>query len=328
MGLHLMTPTFFVTRQIPQAGLAHLAQAGTVRVNPHDRQLSTEELITLGGEAAGWITMLTDVISEALLERCPQLRAIANYAVGFNNIDIAACTRRRIGVSNTPEVLTDATAELTWALILACARRVVEADGWLRRGLWRGWQPLEFLGTQITGQVLGLIGAGRIAMRVAEMSRGFHMPIQYTARHPNPDLEKRLAARRVPLEELLAQADVISIHVPLTESTRHLLGSGQLRLLKPSAILINTARGPVVDEAALLEALRQRSFGAAGLDVYENEPRLTPGLAELPNVVLLPHLGSATTETRTRMALLAAKNLIAMVQGRRPPNPLNSQLWP
>ena len=323
-----MPPIFLITRRIPQPGIERLSQAGRVLINPHDRPLTPEELVLLGRDADGWVTMLTDRVAADILAPCARLRGIANYAVGFDHIDLAACTRKHVGVSNTPDVLTDATAEIAWALLLACARRVVEADAFLRSGRWRGWQPLEFLGTLVTGKTLGILGAGRIGMRVARIAQGFNMRILYTARHAKALWEKDLGARAVSLDELLCESDFISLHLPLTEETRQIIGAAELRRMKPTAVLINTARGPLLDETALVAALREKRLGAAGLDVYEREPQVAAGLAQLDNVVLLPHLGSATRETRTRMALLAAENLIAMVQGRRPPNPLNPQLWP
>ncbi len=322
-----MAHHFFITRAIPHDAIALLTQHGNVTVNPHDRVLNPEELMEMGRSCDGWLTMLTDVISKPVLEACTNLRGISNYAVGFNNIDIATCTARGIGTANTPDVLTEATAELAWALILACCRRVVEADVCVRRGAWRGWAPMEFLGTGVTGKTLGIVGAGRIGTRVAEMSRGFIMPVVYSGRRRNQPLETSLGATYLPLHDLLAQADIISLHPPLTNETRHLIGPAEFARMKPSAILINTGRGPLIDETALVEALRHRQIAAAGLDVFEHEPRITPGLTDFANVVLLPHIGSATVETRTRMAVIAAENLLAMVDGRCPAHPLNPQIY-
>lgn len=322
-----MAHQFLVTRKIPQAGLEALKAAGEVIVNEKDRNLTPTELLELGQHADGWLTMLTDHIDSAMIEACPKLRGIANYAVGFNNIDIAACTRHTIGVSNTPDVLTDATAEVAFALILATARRVVEADAFLRTGRWIGWEPMQFLGTQICRQTLGIIGAGRIGTRVAEMATGFHMRILYTARNRKPELEQSTGAMYAPLTDILRQADFISLHAPLTAETRHLIGAQQLQLMQPGAIVINTARGPLIDEMALLRALREKRIRAAGLDVFEHEPKVATELMELKNVILLPHIGSGTEETRTRMAVMAAHNVIAMVEGRRPDNPVNSEIW-
>ena len=324
---HTVSHRFLVTRRIPQAGLDCLKAAGGVIVNPHDRNLTGRELLKMGRDADGWLTMLTDRIDLELIQACPKLRGIANYAVGFNNIDISYCTSHKIGVSNTPDVLTDATAEIAFALILSAARRLVEADVFLRSGRWAGWEPMQFLGADTCGRTLGIVGPGRIGSRVAEMAAGFRMRILYTARNRKPELERSTGAVYCALDELLRQSDFVSLHAPLTTETRHLIGAEQLRLMKPGAILINTARGPLIDEAALLRALKEKRLRAAGLDVFENEPKVTPGLTELKNMVLLPHIGSGTEETRSRMAVVAAENLIAMVEGRRPANAVNPAVW-
>ena len=322
-----MAYKFLVTRLIPQAGMDILRAAGEVVVNEQDRKLTGAEVLEMGKDCDGWLTMLTDIIDGALIRQCPKLRGIANYAVGYNNIDISTCTQVKIGVSNTPDVLTNATAETAFALILCTARRLVEADGFLRSGQWTGWAPLQFLSTDICNQTLGIIGAGRIGSRVAEMAAGFNMQILYTGRSPKPELERRTKAVFTPLPQLLREADFISLHAPLTAETRHLIGAAQLRMIKPGAILINTARGALIDEAALVEALREKRIRGAGLDVFENEPDITPGLRELNNVVLLPHIGSATETTRSRMAVMAAEDLIAMAAGRRPANAVNAEVW-
>jgi glyoxylate reductase len=233
-------------------------------------------------------------------------------------------------VTNTPGVLTDATAEIAWTLLMMAARRGGEAERLVRGGTWAGWEPLQMLGVDVVGRTLGIVGAGRIGTRMARMAAGFDMRVIYNHRRPNKemdDLGGAGGARRVPLEELLREADFISLHVPLSDATRHLIGRKELALMKPTAVLINTARGPVVDEEALVEALREKRLFAAGLDVYEREPALHPGLFELENVVLLPHIGSATVSTRNRMAQMAAENLIAMLAGRKPATPVNPELW-
>jgi glyoxylate reductase len=322
-----MSPKFFITRLIPSVGIERLKNVGEVFINPHDRELVPSELIAMGHDSDGWLTMLTDAISSEVLQACPKLRAVSNLAVGINNIDVAACTARKVGVSNTPGVLTDATAELTWALLMAVARRIVEADTYVRSGKWNSWGPMLFSGVGITGKTLGIIGAGRIGSRVAEMARGFSMNILYFSRRPNGELEQKCSARRVELNELLARSDFISLHTPLTDQTRHMISAAQFSLMQPHAILINVGRGPLIDEAALLAALKEKRIRAAGLDVYEFEPRITPGLTDLDNVVVLPHIGSATEETRNRMAAMAADDLIAMVAGKRPKNPVNPELW-
>lgn len=323
-----MAGEVLVTRRVPEKGLAVLRAAGlSVTVSPHGRPLTVAELHAQAAGCDGLLTMLTDRVDAALLAAAPRIRAVSNFAVGTNNVDVAACTARRVGVANTPGVLTDATAEIAFALVLACARRLDEGERLVRSGSWEGWEPLQLLGVGVVGKTLGLIGPGRIAARVARMARGFDMQLLYCGRSARPEWERDLAARRVDLDTLLAQADFVSLHCPLTDDTRHLIGSRELALMKPTAVLINTARGPVVDEAALVTALRTRRIFAAGLDVYEHEPTLAPGLTELENVVLLPHVGSATVETRDRMSVMAAENLVAMLAGRRPTHAVNGELW-
>jgi glyoxylate reductase len=251
---------------------------------------------------------------------------IANFGVGYNNIDVEAATARGIMVSNTPDVLTDATADLAMALILSIGRRIVEADRHTRDGKFRFWAPFYFLGHEVSGKTLGIIGLGRIGRAVAQRAAGFKMNIIYYNRRPiAPEQADRLGVQYAPLNDLLETADFISLHMPLTPETHHMIGASELARMKPSAYLINTARGPVVDETALVEALQQGRLAGAGLDVYEYEPALTPGLVELPNVVLLPHVGSATLETRRRMAELAVDNLLIGLTGQVPPNCINAR---
>ena len=317
----------YVTRRIPQPGLDLLAEnCSQVDVNPDDRVLGRDELLAAVRGRDAVLCLLTDTIDAEVLDAARGCKIFANYAVGYNNIDVAAATERGIAVTNTPGVLTDATADLTWALIFAVARRVVEGDAFTRAGKFKGWSPMLFLGADISGKTLGIVGAGRIGTAVALRARGFRMRVLYFSRSQNEALEQAVGAERVELDELLRQADFVSIHVDLNPTTHHLIGRRELALMKPTAFLINASRGPVVDEAALVEALRERRIAGAGLDVYENEPELAPGLAELPNAVLLPHLGSATTGTRTRMAILAATNIVAMLRGERPPNIVNPEV--
>jgi glyoxylate reductase len=316
-----------VTRPIPETAVAGLREAGhEVRVSPHERPLWPQELLAAAENAEGLITMLTDKIDGVFLDARPTIKAIANYAVGHNNIDVVACTARKVGVSNCPDILTDATAETAWTLLLAAARRAGESERFLRTRQWNGWGPLQFVGVPVLGKTLGIIGAGRIGARVAQMSRGFKMRLLYHNRKPSSHMES-LGAVLAPLAELLREADFISIHVPLTAETRHLIGAKELASMKPTAVLINTARGPVIEEAALAEALLKKRIFAAGLDVYEEEPKVNPTLYELENAVLLPHIGSATTTARANLAALATENLIAMLAGKRPPTPLNPELW-
>jgi glyoxylate reductase len=313
-----------ITRRVPSPAVEVLRQAGVqVDLVDQDDPPDRATLMTRVVGASGLVTMLSERVDGELLDAAgPSLRVVANFAVGFDNIDLAACKQRGVRVTNTPGVLTDATADLAWTLILSAARRVVEGDQLVRSGRWTGWTPMQFLGLQLSGATLALIGAGRIGTAVGLRSMGFGMRVLYADERPNEELEKRVAARRVSVAEALAGGDVISLHVPLVPATRHLIGAAQLATMKPHAILINTARGPVVDEAALVTALRSGQIGAAGFDVYEQEPRLSPGLAELPNVVVLPHLGSATTATRQKMSQMVAEDVLAVLQGREPANPI------
>jgi glyoxylate reductase len=267
--------------------------------------------------------MSEKVDAEFLDAAGPALRVVANFAVGYDNIDLAACTARGVRATNTPGVLTDATADIAWTLILACARHAIVGDRLVRSGQWRGWAPTQLLGLQLAGATLGVVGAGRIGTAVARRGLGFGMQVVYYARREMPEIERVADARRVELAALLSSSDVVSLHVPLTPRTKHLIDRPQLDLMKRTAVLINTARGPVVNEAALVEALRERRLAGAGFDVYEHEPRLTPGLAALDNVVVLPHLGSGTVATREKMSRMTAENIIAVLEGRQPPNPLN-----
>jgi lactate dehydrogenase-like 2-hydroxyacid dehydrogenase len=291
-----------------------------VEVNPHDRVLARKELLPAVVGRDGVLCLLTDRIDAEVLDAAKGCKVFANCAVGYDNVDVPAATARGIAITNTPGVLTDATADLTWALIFAVARRIVEGDRYVRGGEFKGWAPMLLLGGDITGQTLGIVGAGRIGQAVARRSVGFQMKVLYTDPSARQELEREVGARRVELDELLRESDFVSLHTPLVTETRHLIGRRELSLMKPTAYLINAARGPIVDEEALVEALRDKRIAGAGLDVYENEPALAPGLADLPNVVLLPHLGSASTQTRTRMATMAAENLLAVLEGRIPPN--------
>jgi lactate dehydrogenase-like 2-hydroxyacid dehydrogenase len=317
----------FVTRQIPPAGIDLLnLHCGRVDVNPDDRTLSKKELIEAVQGKDGFICLITDILDRELLEAVKGVKIISNFGAGFDHIDLAAATRLSILVTNTPGVLTGATADLTWALIFAVSRRIVEADRFTRMGLFREWHPMLFLGGEISGRTLGIIGAGRIGSAVALKSRGFEMPVLYHDSKLNPELESATGARFVALDDLLRESDVVSLHVPLTSGTRRLIGGRELNLMKKTAVLINTSRGPVVDETALVRALQSGRIAGAGLDVYEHEPKLAPGLAGLENVVLLPHLGSATVETRTRMSLMAAENLISGLSGELPVHLVNKEV--
>jgi glyoxylate reductase len=314
----------FVTARLPGDVMAKIEQEHSIEAHCEDRPIGRDELLAGMKGKEGLLCTITDRIDQEILDHAPGLRAIANNGVGFDHIDIEAATRRGIPVSNTPGVLTDSTADLTFALILAVARRVVEGDKLTRSGKFKFWAPFYFLGQDVSGKTLGIVGFGRIGRAVAKRAGGFDMKVLYYSRNPpQKDEDKRLGVCHTPLDALLKESDFVSLHVPLRPETRHLISKRELSLMKSSACLINTARGPIVDEKSLVEALRQGQIGAAGLDVYENEPELSPGLTELDNVVLMPHSGSATIETRTRMSVMAADNLLAALRGQRPPNCLN-----
>ncbi len=318
----------YITRQMPEAGVRVLTDAGyTVKVNKLDRPLSRDELLTEVQDAEAVITLLTDRVDSEVFDVAGHAKGFANYAVGYDNMDVAEATKRGIPLTNTPGVLTDATADMAWALLFSIARRVVESDAFMRAGKWRGWGPLQFIGGDISGKTLGIVGAGRIGSTMALKSRGFGMTVLYADDRTNEVLESEIGADRVSLDRLLAESDYVSVHVPLLDSTRHLIDGEALARMKPSAYLINTARGPVIDEIALVTALRDGVIAGAGLDVYESEPIAAPGLAQLDNVVMTPHIASATRETRDAMATMAAHNAIAMVEGRRPETCINPEVY-
>ncbi len=295
-------------------------------VTSHDTELpmSREKILESVAGKDGLLCMITDKVDPVLLDRGSNLKVIANYGVGYDHINVPAASERGIPVSNTPGVLTDATADLAMALILGVGRRIVEGDAKTRRGDFKFWSPMHFLGREITGKTLGLIGLGRIGKAVAKRALGFDMRIVYYSRHRlSPEDEDRLGVSYRSLSDLLGEADYVSLHVSLSDDTRYLIGEKELDQMKSSAFLINTSRGPVVDESSLVAALKARRIAGAGLDVYEKEPKLSPGLADRENAILLPHVGSATIDTRTRMAELAVDNLLAGLAGQRPPNCLN-----
>jgi lactate dehydrogenase-like 2-hydroxyacid dehydrogenase len=313
-----------VTVRVPGAAADLLQAAAEVWISPHDRVLTAAELHAAAADTDGVVVSLGNRIDDAFLDAAgSQLRVVANIGVGYDNVDVAACAARGVVVTNTPGVLTEATADLAFALLLMATRRLGEAERLVRaRRPWRF--GLDFmLGTGITGKTLGIVGLGQIGAAVARRGRAAGMEIVYTGRRPVPDrLEQELEAQFLPLQELLATADVVSVHTPLTEETRGLIDATALARMKPTAFLVNTSRGPVVDESALARALRDGTIAGAGLDVFEHEPDVHPELLELENVVLLPHLGSATVETRTAMAVLAARNALAVVLGETPLTPV------
>jgi len=285
-----------------------------------------EEFARRLNDKEGLLCLLTERVGEDVLRAAPRLRIVANVAVGYDNVDIQACTKRGVVVTNTPGVLDETTADFAFALLLAAARRLIEADQYVRAGNWQGWNFDLFSGTDVWGKTIGIIGFGRIGQAVARRAAGFGMKVLYHSRkRVAENIEKELHAEHRSLDMLLAEADFVTLHVPLTVDTRQLIDAPKLFRMKPTAFLINTSRGPVVDEAALVHALEAKKIAGAGLDVFEQEPFVHPGLKR-PNVVLAPHLGSASTETRARMALLAAQNTVAFFQGQRPPNMLNPEV--
>jgi len=321
-------PRVFVTRQLPGEALGRLSNHAELRVWEDELPPPREALLAGAREADGLITLLTDRVDAPLLEAAPSVRAVSNVAVGYDNIDVAACTARRVAVGNTPGVLTETTADFTFALLMGLARRVAEADAYVRAGKWRTWSPTLLLGADVHGTTLGIAGLGQIGAAVARRARGFGMRVLYVNRRARPELEAELGLWRVDKATLLAQSDFLSLHVPLTPETRHWLSRSELAAMKPGAMLINTARGTVVDQAALAEALARGHLGGAALDVTEPEPLpLDSPLLKLPNVLIAPHIASASHATRGRMASMAVDNLLAALDGRRPPHCVNPELF-
>lgn len=318
-----MNKNIFISQKIPASAENILKQAGfSVKTNKEDRMLSREELLTGLKKADAAICLLSDKIDAAMLAELPRCKVIANYAVGFNNIDIETAKSKGIIITNTPDVLTDATADLTLALILAAARHIVAGDAFMRGGQFKGWKPFLFLGKQLSTSYVGIVGAGRIGVAVAERVHAFGAKLLYFSNNPNKKMEKRFGAKRVTLNELLENSDIVSLHAPLTPNSRHLLNKNNLTFLKNDAILINTARGELVDEPALIKLLKKRKSMVAGFDVYYGEPNINPELLTLPNVVLSPHTGSATRTAREQMAEIAAINIVNVLNGGKPLTPV------
>ena len=316
----MAAPLLYISRLLPDPVMAAARRQFQLLNDPRDASPSWDAVKTGLREADAAICTLTDRVDASILAEATRLKILANYAVGYNNIDLAAATARGIVVTNTPDVLTDSTADLTWALLLAVARRVAECDAYVRSGDWSGWAPTQMLGTDVAGKTLGIVGMGRIGQAVAQRATGFNMRIRYTSRTATvlEQLPSQWESRALP--ELLRESDFVSLHVPLNNATHHLIGAPQFALMKPTAFLINTARGPVIDETALVDALLQRRLAGAGLDVFEQEPAFHPSLRELRQVVLLPHLGSATQATRVRMGMICLENIAAVVAGKPAPN--------
>jgi lactate dehydrogenase-like 2-hydroxyacid dehydrogenase len=317
----------FVTRKIPEPGLNLLRKIHDIKIYPHDKVPNKDEIIRNLKGKDGLLCLLSDPIDKDVINSEPNLKMIASYAVGYDNIDVIAATKRGIPVSNTPDVLTDATAEMAWALLFSVARRIVEGDNYTRQDKYRGWGPMLMLGKDVTNKTLGIIGAGRIGTAFALKSKGFDMKVIYFSSHRNKILERNLNAKKVELSELLKKSDFVSLHVPLTNKTHHLISENELKMMKETAILINTSRGPIINEKVLFKALKDKWIFGAGLDVYEHEPDITQGLKKLDNIVLQPHSASATIESRTKMSIMAAENMIAGLKGEIPPNCINREVF-
>lgn len=318
----------YVTRPIMEEGIQLLREHFDVTVQPEERDLSREEFLAAIQGYDGVLSMLTNKIDESVFQAAPTVKVFANYAVGFNNIDVDMATEYGVAITNTPDVLTEATAEMAWALLFAAARHVAASDRFTREGRFDAWDPMGFLGQPVSGKKLGIIGAGRIGQAFARMAKGFGMELFYNSPSRKKDFEEETGAVYEDLYRMLPKVDYLAIHCPYSLSTHHLVGEQELALLQPHAILVNTARGAIIDEAALLAALKERRLYAAGLDVYEKEPALTPGLTDLDNVVLCSHIGSATYESRRKMSLLAAGSIVdILVHGKAPANCLNKEVF-
>jgi glyoxylate reductase len=319
-------PRIYVTHALFEAPRAQLSAHFDAQFWPGPGRPAPEELQRAVADADGLVCMLTDRIDEALVAAATRLRIVANVAVGYDNLDLPALSRRKIAATNTPGVLDETTADLAWALLMAVARRIVEADAFARSGKWVMWDLDQFCGADVWGKTLGVVGFGRIGQAVARRAQGFRMRVIYTSGHRVPaEIEKGLGAEYRTLDALLAESDFISLHTPLNDATRHMISASQFAAMKPTAYIVNTSRGPVIDEAALIAALATGRIAGAALDVYEREPEIPDGLRR-PNVVMTPHIGSASIETRTKMAMIAVENIIAFFAGSRPPTILNPEV--
>ena len=317
----------YVTRMIPQESIDELRKHFDVDVNLEDRGLTKAELKEKAKGRDALISLITDTIDGELLDAVgPQCKIVANYAVGINNFNVEAATKRGVILTNTPGVLDDATATHTFALLLATARRLPEADRFVRDGKWKGWSPMFFIGMDVDRRTLGIAGMGRIGANVARKAKGFDMKIIYSDVHPNPQAEKEIGARYVDKETLFKESDFLTLHVPLMPETHHYIGEKELSLMKKTAVLINASRGPVVDEKALFKALEEKRIWGAGLDVFENESEIVPGLTKLDNVVVVPHIASATMETRINMGKIAVNNVIKVLSGQPPDTCVNPEV--
>lgn len=320
----------FVSRQLPGNALDALTPSGhEIAISEFDRPLTSEEFLQGAKGADAVLSLLTDKINGDVIDAIgPQLKLISNYAVGFDNINLQEATDKGVVIANTPsDEVNEAVAQHTWALTLALARRVVEADESTRRGSYRGWEPATFLGISLKGKTLGIIGLGRIGSMVAQMARGFDLEVLYQKRSPDPEVEKELGVKFANLDELLQSSDIISLHLPLTDETRHLINRDTLNQVKKGALLVNTARGAIIHEQALVDALRKGLLGGAALDVYDNEPNINPELISMGNVILTPHIASATVEARNKMGEQAVSAILATLANKKPDNLVNPEVW-
>lgn len=314
----------YVTRMIPEENIAELRKHFEVEVNPDDRALSKAELKEKIKGRDAIITLLTDAVDGEVLDAAgPQLKIVANYAVGFNNLDLNAGTERGVIMTNTPGVLDEATATHTFTLLLATARRIAEADKFVRDGKWKGWAPMFFIGLDVDRKTLGVAGLGRIGQNVARKGRAFDMKIIYNDVQPNVEFEQETGATFVDKETLMRESDFLTLHLPLLADTKHYIGEKELKLMKKTAVLINASRGPIVDEVALAKALQEKEIWGAGLDVFENEPEIAPGMVEMDNIIIVPHIASATMETRLKMGDIAVGNIIKVLNGQQPDTCVN-----
>lgn len=322
------SPRVFITRKIPDAGIKLLQKSCQVRIYPKDQVIPKKELIKEVKRCDALLCLLTDSIDKEVIDANPKLKIISNYAIGFNNIDIAYATTKRIPITNTPgRAIVDAVAEHTFALIFAITKRICEADQFIRQGKYKTWEPMLLLGMELVGKTIGIVGLGRIGSGVAQRAKAMGMKVIYYDVKRNAEFEQEFSAHYVSLNDLLKIADVVSVHVPLLPTTTHLIRKKELLLMKKTAYLINTSRGPVIDEKALVQALKKKQIAGAGLDVYEFEPKLTAGLTKLQNVVLTPHIASATIEARSEMSLDAAENILAVLRGQKPKMLVNPDVY-
>ena len=320
-------PSILISRILPEEAVARARSRAVVDLHEADKPLGRTELIARLKGRQGLICLITDAIDAPLLAACPDLKVVANVAVGFNNIDVAEATKRGVVITNTPDVLTETTADFAWTLLMATARRVVEADRYVREGKFTQWEFMLLLGGDIHGKTLGIIGFGRIGRAMARRARGFDMRVLYQdAVAADPATERELRATRTDTATLLRESDFVTLHTPLLPETQHLINAQSLKTMKKTAYLVNASRGPVVDEAALAQALKEGWIAGAGVDVFEREPEVHPALMGLPNAVLAPHIASASSDTRLKMANLAVDNCLAVLEGKTPPTPVNPEV--